>query len=91
MDATANDVPNSKFDVSPLASKPCYLHTLCCTSLHVSCLLALQVRGFPTIFFVSGKDGSVLEYSGDRSEDDLTAYIRSHASQAATADDHSEL
>lgn len=33
------------------------------------------VRGFPTIKFISGKDGSVLDYAGDRSQKDLIAFV----------------
>jgi len=48
MDATANDVPSSKFSVS----------------------------GFPTIAWVEGKGGDVSLYSGDRSLDDLTTFVK---------------
>ncbi|KAK9797095.1 hypothetical protein WJX73_009781 [Symbiochloris irregularis] len=34
-----------------------------------------EVRGFPTIKFISGKDGTVLSYTGDRSEADLKAFV----------------
>jgi protein disulfide-isomerase A1 len=59
VDATANDVPASTF----------------------------EVKGFPTLAFVSGKDGSVHAYSGDRSEDDLIAFVKKHASKAVDAED----
>ena len=31
---------------------------------------------------MSGKDGSVHAYSGDRSEDDLISFVKKHASKA---------
>ena len=34
-----------------------------------------QVQGFPTLAWVSGKDGSVTIYQGDRSLEDLTAFV----------------
>lgn len=52
MDATANDVPSSKFSVS----------------------------GFPTIMFVSGKDGSVVSYDGNRQQEDMIKFINEHSS-----------
>lgn len=53
-----------------------------------------DVKGFPTIVFVSGKDQTVLPYSGDRSEEDLVKFVKSNASSKAAgkaADEHSEL
>ena len=32
--------------------------------------------------FVSGKDGSVLSYSGDRSEDDLISFVKRRGAPA---------
>ncbi|CAL8464780.1 g4315 [Coccomyxa elongata] len=47
MDATANDVPSTKF----------------------------EVKGFPTIAWVSGPTGDVTVYEGDRSLPDLTTFV----------------
>ena len=40
----------------------------------------LQVSGIPTLMFVSGKDGSVVSYEGDRKEEDFVAFINKHSS-----------
>ena len=40
----------------------------------------MQVAGFPTIMFVSGKDGSVVSYDGNRQQDDMIAFINDHSS-----------
>jgi len=42
----------------------------------------LQVKGFPTLKFVTA-DGEVLDYSGDRSEEDLVKFIKGHADSKA--------
>ena len=49
--------------------------------------LLLQVKGFPTINFVS-KSGVVSTYSGERSEEDLIKYVKNQSSSGA---DHTEL
>lgn len=36
---------------------------------------AAQVKGFPTIAFVSGPDGEITLYEGDRSLPDLTTFV----------------
>ena len=43
---------------------------------------AMQVKGFPTLKFVTA-DGEVLDYSGDRSEEDLVKFIKGHADSKA--------
>ena len=40
----------------------------------------LQVSGFPTIMFVSGKDGSVISYDGNRQQEDMIKFINEHSS-----------
>ena len=45
----------------------------CETSSETSCL---QVSGFPTIAWVDGKGGDVSVYSGDRSLEDLTTFVK---------------
>ena len=56
----------------------------------------VQVKGFPTLNFVS-KDGTVSTYSGGRTEKDLIAYVTEQSGSKATpassasTDDHSEL
>ena len=42
----------------------------------------MQVKGFPTLKFVTA-DGEVLDYSGDRSEEDLIKFIKGHADSKA--------
>ena len=42
----------------------------------------VQVKGFPTLKFLTA-DGEVLDYSGDRSEEDLIKYIKVHADSKA--------
>ena len=44
-----------------------------------------QVSGFPTIMFVSGKDGSVISYDGNRQEDDMVKFINEHSSAASAS------
>ena len=44
-----------------------------------------QVQGFPTLAWVSGKDGSVTVYQGDRSLEDLTAFVKGKGAKAAPA------
>ena len=46
--------------------------------------LLLQVSGFPTIMFVSGKDGSVISYDGDRKEADFVSFINKHSSVSSS-------
>jgi len=50
--------------------------------IHVLMTLAemLQVSGFPTIMFVSGKDGSVISYDGNRQQEDMIKFINEHSS-----------
>ena len=36
----------------------------------------MQVSGFPTIAWVDGKGGDVSVYSGDRSLEDLTTFVK---------------
>ncbi len=43
-------------------------------------LQMLQVSGFPTIMFVSGKDGSVISYDGNRQQEDMIKFINEHSS-----------
>lgn len=43
----------------------------------------MQVAGFPTIMFVSGKDGSVISYDGDRKEADFVSFINKHSSTSS--------
>ena len=40
------------------------------------------MKGFPTLKFVTA-DGEVLDYSGDRSEEDLVKFIKGHADSKA--------
>ena len=52
---------------------------------HTRCVLLtliqmLQVSGFPTIMFVSGKDGSVVSYDGNRQQEDMIKFINEHSS-----------
>ncbi len=52
---------------------------------HTKCVLLtlaklLQVSGFPTIMFVSGKDGSVISYDGNRQQEDMIKFINEHSS-----------
>ena len=52
----------------------------------------MQVKGFPTITFVSGRSGDVTVYSGDRTEEDLISFVNTHATlSSSAAGDHSEL
>lgn len=44
----------------------------------------LQVSGFPTIMFVSGKDGSVISYDGNRQQDDMINFINEHSSAVSS-------
>lgn len=44
------------------------------------------VRGFPTIYFVSGGDGAVHEYSGERTLEALKAFVEKTGSASAAAD-----
>ena len=48
-------------------------------------LLSMQVSGFPTIMFVSGKDGAVLSYDGSREKDDLIKFINDHSSRVSAS------
>ncbi len=43
-----------------------------------------QVSGFPTLKLVTA-DGSIVDYAGDRSEEDLIKFINSNADSSATA------
>eukprot|EP01024_Parvocaulis_polyphysoides_P026521 TRINITY_DN2415_c0_g1_i1.p1 TRINITY_DN2415_c0_g1~~TRINITY_DN2415_c0_g1_i1.p1 ORF type:complete len:538 (+),score=115.82 TRINITY_DN2415_c0_g1_i1:133-1614(+) len=61
MDATANDVPDSRFDV----------------------------RGFPTLYFVTGKN-EVIQYKGDRSEADLIKFVEKHAISISASEEQVE-
>lgn len=45
-----------------------------------------QVSGFPTLKFVTA-DGKVVDYSGDRSEEDLVKFIKANADSKAPASD----
>ena len=46
--------------------------------------MPLQVSGFPTLKMVTA-DGKVLDYSGDRSEENLIEFVESHADSEASA------
>jgi hypothetical protein len=39
----------------------------------------LQVKGFPTLKFVVGETGDILDYSGDRSKEDLIKFVKQHS------------
>jgi protein disulfide-isomerase A1 len=43
-----------------------------------------KVSGFPTLKFVTA-DGEIVDYSGDRSEEDLISFVSSHADSAASS------
>ncbi|KAL3145268.1 hypothetical protein ABBQ32_001008 [Trebouxia sp. C0010 RCD-2024] len=43
-----------------------------------------SVSGFPTIMFVSGKDGSVSSYEGSREQDDLIKFINDHSTRSSS-------
>ena len=42
----------------------------------------VQVSGFPTLKFVTA-DGRIVDYSGDRSEEDIIKFVESNADSAA--------
>lgn len=50
----------------------------------------MQVRGFPTIIFVNGKDGSIAAYTGDRSEADLISYVERRGAAQPPEEDEDE-
>ena len=51
--------------------------------------LSLQVRGFPTVYFVKA-DGSVVPYSGDRSKEDIITFVETQTGTKAKADAESD-
>ena len=52
----------------------------------------MQVSGFPTLYFISGK-GDIQLFSGQRSEEDLIDFVEEQSTTAekTSAEDHSEL
>lgn len=47
--------------------------------------MCLQVSGFPTIMFVSGKNGAILPYEGSREKDDMISFINKHSSKSGAS------
>lgn len=48
------------------------------------------MTGFPTLKFVTA-DGSIIDYAGDRSEEDLVKFVNSNADSAAASPGKDEL
>lgn len=66
-----------------ISDPPCRsLETPC--HLPQECVCSLQVSGFPTIMFVSGKDGSISSYEGSREQDDLIKFINDHSTRSSS-------